>query len=168
MNQADNMIDEPETTDAAQARWSGALDQIMELAVLVNEDMTGTLAKDGLTTARAHLLWELRRHGPLTQRALAQALRVSARNITGLVDGMVKTGFVSRQPHPGDRRATLVTCTELGTRTAARMESDQREFCRLLFAGMPEPRFAGLVEGLDDVLTRLRAALAADQARQER
>jgi DNA-binding MarR family transcriptional regulator len=139
-----------------------ALDQILELTVLLGDDMTRSLARDGLTTSRAHLLWELQQRGPTTQRALADALDVSARNVTGLVDALVATGFVTREPHPTDRRATLVSFTEHGAETAASLERGHGELADLLFAGMPAPKFACFVEGLAEVLTRLRARLLAD------
>ncbi|MBL7498360.1 MarR family transcriptional regulator [Frankia sp. CNm7] len=145
----------------ADDRFGAALGQVLEVAILINEDMTKGLARDGLTEPRAHLVWELSQRGPSTQRVLADALRVSPRNITGLIDGLVATGFVTREPHPSDRRATLVTFTEQGTRAAAKMAADHREFAELLFAGMSDAQFDGLVAGLDVVLARLRAAVAA-------
>ncbi|MBF9134524.1 MarR family transcriptional regulator [Plantactinospora sp. S1510] len=135
-----------------------ALDQVLELAVLINDDMTRSLAQDGLTVSRTHLLWELRRRGPSTQRDLADALKVSARTVTGLVDGLEATGFVTRQPHPTDRRATLVTFTERGVRTVEEMERGQQEFARLLFAEMPEERLDCFSEALGEILIRLREA----------
>jgi DNA-binding MarR family transcriptional regulator len=135
-----------------------ALDQVLELAVLINDDMTRSLAQDGLTVSRTHLLWELRRRGPVTQRDLADALKVSARTVTGLVDGLEATGFVSRQPHPTDRRATLVTFTERGVRTVEEMERGQQEFARLLFGEMTQERLDCFGGALDEILTRLRAA----------
>lgn len=140
---------------------SAALDRILELAVLVNEDLNRTLPEDGLTPSRAHLIWELQQRGPSTLRVLADALRVTARTITGLIDGLVATGFVTREPHPADRRATLVTFTPHGQEIADKMVADQKAFADLLFEGMPRQRFDALVEGLDDVLERLREAVAA-------
>lgn len=139
---------------------SAALDRVLELTVLVNEDMNRTLPEDGLTPSRAHLVWELHQRGPSTQRVLADALQVSARTITGLIDGLEATGFVTREPHPADRRATLVTFTPHGQQIADKMVRDQKMFADILFEGMPRERFDGLVEGLDDVLARLRKAVA--------
>jgi DNA-binding MarR family transcriptional regulator len=133
------------------------LDRVLELVVLLNQDMTQRLARDGLTVSRTHLLWELRHRGPTTQRDLAEALRVSPRTITGLVDGLVATGFVTREPHPTDRRATLVTFTDRGATAMEAMGAEQEEFARLLFSGVPEERLACFAAGLDDILTRLRA-----------
>ncbi|WP_053203496.1 MarR family winged helix-turn-helix transcriptional regulator [Jiangella muralis] len=143
-----------------------AFDRILELVIVVSDDMTRTLSAQGLTDARAHLLWELHHRGPSTQRVLADALRVSPRNITGLVDALVATGLVTREPHPTDRRATLVTFTERGAAMTAAMERDQQEFARILFAGMPDDRVTALVDGLDDVLARLKEhGLTVDAAR---
>src|SRR4051812_43806897 len=139
-------------TDARTA----ALDRVLELVAVLDADSRRELAHDGLTSARAHVLGELRQRGPLPQRALAEVLRVSPRNVTGLVDGLVDGGFVTREPHPGDRRATLVSFTERGAATAARLERDHTELARLLFAGLPEDRFRAFADGLDHVLARLR------------
>jgi DNA-binding MarR family transcriptional regulator len=137
-----------------------ALGQVLELAVLMNDDMTRSLARDGLTVARAHLLWELHHRGPSTQRVLAEALDVSPRNITGLVDALAATGFVSRQPHPTDRRATLVSFTEHGARTAREMDEGRQQLAELLFGQMSDPQFDGLAGGLGMVLARLKEELS--------
>lgn len=137
-------------------RYAAALGRMLELVVLLNNDMTESLARDGLTVSRTRVLWELRQRGPTVQRDLAEALQVSARTITGLVDGLVATGFVTREPHPTDRRATLVTFTEHGTRTVQAMERDHEQFVQILFGGMPDAQFDCFVAGLGEVLTRLR------------
>lgn len=140
-------------------RYPDALGLLLELVVLLNEDMTRSLARDGLTVSRAGLLWRLRESGPSSQQALANTLGVSARTVTGLVDSLVATGFVTREPHPGDRRATLVTFTPHGTEVMESMRSQQVEFTELLFGDMSDARFDGLVDGLADVLGRIRAHL---------
>ena len=137
-----------------------ALERVFELTVLLNEDMTRTLARDGLTVARAHLLWELYHRGPSTQRVLAEALDVSPRNVTGLVDALVATGFVTREPHPTDRRATLVSFTEHGARTATELDKGREQLAELLFAPMSDTQFDGLAAGLGLVLARLKEELS--------
>ncbi|MFC7247919.1 MarR family winged helix-turn-helix transcriptional regulator [Catellatospora aurea] len=141
----------------AEQRHLAALDRVLELVVLLNKDMTESLAKEGLTPSRTTLLWLLRSSGPSTQRALADGLGVSARTVTGLVDGLEATGFVTRQPHPTDRRALLVSFTEHGAAVVADMERQQAGFADLLFGGMSEDRFECLSAGLDEIVDRLRA-----------
>ena len=135
------------------------LDRLLELVVLLNEDMTQSLAQEGLTVPRAHLLWLVQHEGPTTQRALADALKVSPRNVTGLVDGLVADGFVTREPHPTDRRAILVSLTERGTATMAEMHKSHEELADLLFGDLSARRLGAFAGGLDHVVGRLREAL---------
>jgi DNA-binding MarR family transcriptional regulator len=111
-------------------------------------------AREGLTLPRAHVLWLLHHNGPSTQRALADALKVTPRNVTGLVDGLTASGHVTREPHPGDRRATLVTLTDHAAATMAGMHAGHGRLAELLFGGMPH--FEAFAEGLDHVTGRLR------------
>jgi DNA-binding MarR family transcriptional regulator len=148
----------------AAAAPEALLDQVIELAVLINQDMTGSLEERGLTPARTHLLWELAHRGPSTQRALADALRVSARNVTGLVDGLEGTGFVARGAHPSDRRATLVTLTEHGEQVMGRMREEHEQFASLLFADLPERQRTAFAVGLEHVVHRLRTLVHSDGA----
>ena len=141
-----------------------ALDRVLELTVLLGRDMTTSLAAEGLTVARTTLLWRLRETGPSTQRALAEALGVSARNVTGLVDGLAEVGLVTREPHPTDRRATLVTPTARAERLLAEMAAGQAELAEQLFGGLSPERLDGLVSGLDEVLERLRALVPGGAA----
>ncbi|HEY2688978.1 MAG TPA: MarR family transcriptional regulator [Streptosporangiaceae bacterium] len=137
------------------------LDRVLELTVLLGRDAADSLAREGLTDARAHLVWQLQQRGPCTQVTLAADLGVTPRAITALVDGLVATGFVTREPHPSDRRATLVTFTERGRATAQALVDSHRRLARQLFAGLPDDVFDGFDAGLLHVLARFRGVLAA-------
>lgn len=142
-------------------RWETVLDRVLELTALLGRDAAESLAREGLTESRAHLVWQLQQRGPCTQATLATDLRVTPRTITALVDGLVDTGFVNREPHPSDRRATLVTFTERGRATAQALVDGHRRLARQLFADLPDDVFDGFDAGLLHVLTRFRGALAA-------
>jgi DNA-binding MarR family transcriptional regulator len=141
------------------AKRTDALDKTLELAVLLGEDMTQSLARDGLSVPRAKLVWLLHHSGPQTQAALAAGLNVTPRNVTGLVDALVAGGYVERSPHPTDRRALLVSLTSDGASALADMERQHVALARSLFAGMRD--LDGFVAGLDHVLARLRVELEA-------
>jgi DNA-binding MarR family transcriptional regulator len=136
------------------------LDRVLELALLLGRDASEGLARMGLTESRAHVVWELQRRGPCTQRALADALKVAPRTITTLIDALVETGFVTREPHPSDRRATLVTFTALGQDTARALVEGHRRLARELFADLPAEALDGLDAGLVHVIDRLRSVTA--------
>jgi DNA-binding MarR family transcriptional regulator len=131
-------------------------DRLLEISVLLQADMARSFAGTGLTTSRAHLLWELHRLGPSTQRALASALKVSARNVTGLVDALESHGYVERVPHPSDRRALQVTLTDLGRRTTAAMESGRHQAAGQLVAGLSADELDQFGRTLTAVADRLR------------
>jgi DNA-binding MarR family transcriptional regulator len=69
----------------------------------------------GTTPARARLLAVLQCEGPSKMNELSVVLGVTPRNVTKLVDGLEVEGLVTRQPHPSDRRATIVRLTDRGT-----------------------------------------------------
>lgn len=129
------------------------------MALLLSEVMERGLAERGLTLARAHLLWVLLEGGASTQRRLSQALRVTPRNITGLVDALEADGLVARTPHPSDRRATLVTLTEKGVAVASGMRRDQAQGAQQLFGGVTPAELATFTKVVDLLLDRLRSTL---------
>jgi|SRR6266545_400152 len=133
----------------------GALERLFRLTTIMADAMAEDLAARGLTQARATLMAQLHRAGPSNQRKLAEALRVTPRNITGLVDALESAGLVARAPHPNDRRATLVSLTDAGARAAKALADDQHALARFLFAGDSDRDLARLAEALDRVLARL-------------
>lgn len=138
--------------------WEATLDRVLELAVVLNKDMTSQLGEMGLTGSRAHVVWELGHRGPCKQQALAAALNVTPRTITSLIDGLVATGFVTREPHPGDRRATQVTLTARGSSAATTLRDGHRELAERLFGELSADQVDCFDAVLRQVLQRLRAA----------
>ena len=140
------------------------LDQLLLVTVLLGRDMEAHLASEGLTTSRTHLLWVLRRGGPVTQRDLAQALEVTPRNVTGLVDGLAASGHVVRSPHPDDRRAVLVSLTEAGEQAMATMEKQHGALAAALVEGLSPRQIRPLVSGLEHITARLQELVGDAEA----
>jgi DNA-binding MarR family transcriptional regulator len=61
--------------------------------------------------------------GPVPMRDLVAALGSDAAYTTVLVDDLERRGFVTRQPHPDDRRAKLVSVTAAGRRAARKADA---------------------------------------------
>lgn len=138
------------------------LDLLLEIGELFRVDMSRAFEGTALTTSRTHLLWVLADLGPSTQQALADAMRVSARNITGLVDALEGAGFVKRAPHPTDRRATIVSLTETGAATMAEMARDHENLSRNLLDAVDPADRAAFTRGLDAIATLLRSLVQDD------
>jgi DNA-binding MarR family transcriptional regulator len=149
------------------SRQIQVFDRLLELTVLLQSDLTRSFAGTGLTTSRTHLLWELHRLGPSTQQSLAFALEVSPRNVTGLVDALESHGYVERRPHPTDRRALLVTLTDLGSRTMNVMEKDRERAAKAVVADLGRQELDQFARTLDTVTGTLRRLVDAARTTEE-
>ncbi|MDQ6878220.1 MAG: MarR family transcriptional regulator [Candidatus Dormibacteraeota bacterium] len=106
------------------------------------------LERHDLSEGRMSVLWRLRAKGSMTLGDLAEALDVSPRNITGLVDHLEKDGLLERFADPEDRRATLVRLAPAGKQKLSDIKNQ-----------MGSPRH-GVVAGLtDEELNQLRHLL---------
>ena len=109
----------------------------------------------GLTYARMRLLGALHCNGPQIMTSISDELCVTRRNVTALVDALEEEGLVRRQPHPTDRRATVIELTRKGERTADAMYDEHREAVSELFLELSEEDRVELVR----LLGLLREAL---------
>jgi DNA-binding MarR family transcriptional regulator len=65
--------------------------------------------------------------GPSRVSDLASFLGVTSPAITGLVNELVKSGYVTRQESAKDRRVTLIDLNEKGRLALAEVEKDRKE-----------------------------------------
>ena len=141
------------------------LDRLLEIGELFQKDMARAFEGTPLTPARTRLLWELQHGGPSTQHALAERLEVSPRNITGLVDALEAGGYVTRSPHPSDRRATIVSLAASARDFMREMQRDHAELTAELLGAVEPADRAALERGIDAIAARLRELVAAEEAR---
>jgi DNA-binding MarR family transcriptional regulator len=64
---------------------------------------------------------------PCSMRALADAWKCDASNVTWLVDRLEEHGLAERRPHPSDRRVRTVALTRKGMRMRGQIESKLHE-----------------------------------------
>lgn len=102
------------------------------------------LAGWAITPSQARAIAVLRRHGRMRLIDLAEHLRIAPRSVTEVVDDLQARGFMERHPDPVDRRATLVTLTEDGSRTAADLRAAQARAAAGWFARIGESERADL------------------------
>lgn len=138
-------------------------DQLLEVSLLFQADTDRALTTLGLTITKTHLMWEVHLNGPCAQQRLAEALGVSPRHVTGLIDALGSEGYIRRRPHPHDRRAVLVELTDKGTATVEQMQHQRRRDAAALVDGLDAGTAEALRSSLDTVLIRLRR-LVADAA----
>jgi len=64
-----------------------------------------------------HLAWA----GTLTPSRLSELLQLTSGGTTALIQRLARQGFISRAPHPEDRRSSLVRLSPEGERRAAEL-----------------------------------------------
>ena len=88
-------------------------------------------------------------------RELADSLRIAPRSVTDVVDALEGKGYVSREPDPHDRRASVVVVTDAGRAVRAAVhEARRRSVGDQIGAHSAEQRAA-----LADALTTLEQGL---------
>lgn len=152
-------VDREWTPEHAMA-WEGFL----ELSRRLRRDAEHLLDEHGdLGVSGLGILGRLSRaeNGTLRQTALAEAMGLSLSRVSRLIDALVARGFVTRNPCPGDARATNVELTEAGGAVARRAQDS-------VFAFVHDRFFASLSEAevqvLASVFTRLLSGVDADSA----
>jgi DNA-binding MarR family transcriptional regulator len=146
---------------------SSILSKLLAISDLLQRDMARTFAGTPLTDARVAVLWIVQTLGPSTQQAIADALRMSARNVSGMVDVLESHGYVIRSPHPTDRRAVIVTLTPSAAEQMDAMQREHAELTETLLAAVaPEDRPA-FQRGIDAIANRLQELVDEDAAARE-
>src|SRR5215218_7610141 len=93
-----------------------AVTSIMRVQQILLSAVDAALRPHGLTFARfeALVLLFFSRRRCLPMRVMGERLQLHPTSVTNIVDRLQADGLVRRQPHPTDRRATLVEVTDSG------------------------------------------------------
>lgn len=89
------------------------------------------LEPTGVSPHQSRALRTILRESPLRPSQLADELGIALRSATQVVDDLVQLGMVSRSPDPQDRRAVLLSPTQQGLDTAARIADLRHEQARI-------------------------------------
>jgi DNA-binding MarR family transcriptional regulator len=94
--------------------------------------------EEGLTACQFWTLHQLRELGAVSTGRLASARAITPASVSVAVDGLVRGGFVRREPLARDRRVLLLVATPLGDRLLATIwERMARQFAGAV-ADLPE------------------------------
>lgn len=112
----------PESSDADRVRWLDPEEQrawrsLIELLAEIHEEQDDALADThGLSEGEYGVLVSLSEASDHRLRMcdLAQRMRMSPSGLTRRIDGMVKQGWVAREPSAEDRRVMLAVLTDDG------------------------------------------------------
>lgn len=106
---------------AGAAPGMGVVTSVMRAQQVLLARADAVLGGFGLTFARFEVLTLLSftREGRLPMGKLGARLQVHPASVTSAVDRLERQGYVRREPHPTDGRATLAVLTDEGRAVAA-------------------------------------------------
>ena len=91
------------------------VDAILHAARRIRTSADTALRQSGLSLS-SYKLMRVLEHSDQSMREVSDALQVSPRTVTDMIDSLEARGLVVRRPHPADRRVTLLHLTEDGQR----------------------------------------------------
>jgi DNA-binding MarR family transcriptional regulator len=94
------------------------VDAILYAAHRIRNAADNSLRECGLSLSGYKLMRALE-NSDRSMREISDALHVSPRTVTDIIDGLEARGLVARCPHPADRRVTLLRLTADGKRQLA-------------------------------------------------
>ncbi|MGD0353884.1 MAG: MarR family transcriptional regulator [Dehalococcoidia bacterium] len=110
-----------------------------------------------LTIAQLKCLFFISNHGSTNSSKLAEALRVTPTNITGIVDRLVKQGLVSRSVDAQDRRMLVLKATIKGEGLVANLRERKRSRFSKALAYISTDDLAILHQGLTSLAKAVEA-----------
>jgi DNA-binding MarR family transcriptional regulator len=111
------------------------MNELFAVVPLLQRYMAEGLKRRRLTQPRARLLGILSADGPKIMHELANALDITPRGVTTLVDGLEASGLVARTHQPHDRRVTVVGLTAKGRRACHEMQVGYQRWANDLLDG---------------------------------
>lgn len=142
---------DPQSADLAVS----VLGRLFRLAPQFTELLDLGARDYGMGFARGRVLWALQESGPVVMRALSQRLGISPRTVTGLIDALEADGWVTRTPHPDDRRATIITLTPAAQTALSTLRDGYEGLAHDLLAGIDPADLASCQSVLGIVQQRL-------------
>jgi DNA-binding MarR family transcriptional regulator len=151
---------DPRSADLAVS----VIGRLFRLAPQLTELLDLGAREYGMGFARGRVLWALQESGPVVMRALSQQLGISPRTVTGLIDALEADGWVTRTPHPDDRRATIIAITPTAEAALSTLREGYEELAHDLLAGLDPADLARCQSVLGAIQDRLPDVVAARTA----
>ena len=149
-----------EDVQALDPEELGAYFVLMEAVSLLQHQVEQQLRAEGdISYVQFQLLARLAdARGRLTMTQLADGVVYSRSGLTHQAGLLEKAGLITRGPHPGDQRATLVTITDDGRALLARVLPGHVQVTRRLLL---DPLTGDDLHHLGDIMTRVRDHMRA-------
>jgi DNA-binding MarR family transcriptional regulator len=102
----------------------------------------------GLTLTQLRSLFLIANKGSTNFRRLAETLRVTPSNVTGIVDRLVEQGLVNRTQNPEDRREMTLQTTDEGRALVSNLRDAEIEQMSQILSLLSLEELSSLARGL--------------------
>ena len=143
----------PQTTkDQAVMSVLRSIRALSDAMERMHSGMKGDLDMNATDLAALRLLIMREEQGrPVSPRDIADHLRITTASTTKLLDRLVESGHVERQPHPHDRRARVVALTDRSRHAFFRAFGERMRAMRTIASDYDEGDLTVIARFLDDL-----------------
>ncbi len=113
-------------------------ERLFELYHRVHRLVNVSMSEEGVSLARSKFLFYLSELGPCRCADIASALSFAPRTVTEAIDGLERDGMVIREPDPDDRRAKIISITNLGRAGLEAALQPRRQMIEELFSALDD------------------------------
>ncbi len=121
----------------------------------------------GLGVASFPVLTMLRTGKKLSQKDLAQCVRIEQPSMAQLLARLERDGMVKRSPDPGDGRSSLISITRKALAILPQIDAAVDAGNEMALAGMSDAEIGMLIDLLQRLIGNLEAAMQREQATAE-
>jgi DNA-binding MarR family transcriptional regulator len=121
-------------TDSALSDFIEKIEDVMPVVMKGIAKMhTNELSKGKITLPQFFVLSHLYKHGESKMNELAKVMDVTTAAATGIVDRLVRCGYLARSYDPKDRRVINISLTQKGSEVVKRISRQRRESTSEIF-----------------------------------
>ncbi|PYE28486.1 DNA-binding MarR family transcriptional regulator [Rhizobium sp. PP-F2F-G38] len=129
-------------------------DKLFELYHRVHRLINQSMTEEGVSLARSKFLFFLNKLGPCRSTDIACALNFAPRTVTEAIDGLERDKLVARQPDPEDRRAKIVSITDVGRIALEAAEHPRKQLIEEIFSALDDEQLDQLHEIVSKLVRR--------------
>ncbi len=140
--------------------------RMLSCTMTIEKEVQRRFAERGMTLPRFDVLAALeRRPDGMSMGELSRSLLVSNGNVTQLAQTLKRDGLIEMKPLPGDRRSSIVSLTDEGRKTFARLARAHNEWIDQMLSGLDFTQRERLYVALGAIKLSIAKATARKGAR---
>jgi DNA-binding MarR family transcriptional regulator len=134
-------------------------DRVSEIMPVIMREFlkhqSGEFYRTKITMPQFVVLEALHRHGELNMTDMANFMNVTTAAMTGIVERLVRDGYVTRKHDPGDRRIIKICTTVKGLAIVKKVLEDRKKMTMKIFGMISQEERDSYLEILEHIRSHL-------------